>query len=62
VHRNLCAGGKRNEESDFERDLAGAGSREDDEAAKLELTYSTMSAINRVRPTLGTLGCVHNSG
>jgi hypothetical protein len=30
--------------------------------AKLELTYSTMSAINRVRPTLGTLGCVHNSG
>ena len=37
------------------RDLAGADSREDDEAAKLELTYSTMSGIHRVRPTLGRL-------
>jgi hypothetical protein len=37
------------------RDLAGKDFREDDEAAKIELTHSTTSGINRVDPALGTL-------
>jgi hypothetical protein len=37
------------------RDLAGRNFREDDEAAKIQLTYSTRSDINRVRLALGTL-------
>ena len=37
------------------RDLAGTDSREDDKAAKLELTYSTTNDINRAGPTLEML-------
>jgi hypothetical protein len=33
--------------------LAGADSREDDGPAKIELTYSTLQAINRPRLTIG---------
>ena len=55
MHRNLCAGGKRNGAINFGAGSGGNGFREDDEAAKIELTYSTTSAVNRARPTLGRL-------
>ena len=35
--------------------MAGTDFGEDDEAAKLELTYSTPSDINRAKPTFGML-------
>jgi hypothetical protein len=37
------------------RGLAGTDSREDDEAAKIDLTYSTTRDINRARPTFEML-------
>jgi hypothetical protein len=37
------------------RGLAGTDSREDDEAAKIELTYSTTRDINRAGPTFEVL-------
>ena len=37
------------------RGLAGTDSREDDEAAKIDLTYSTTRDINRLRLASGTL-------
>jgi len=37
------------------RDLAGPDYREDDEAAKIDLTYSTQSDINGAHPTSGML-------
>jgi hypothetical protein len=47
VHRNLCTDGKRNEADNFRRDLAGSDLQEEDEAAKIELGYSTTDDINR---------------
>ena len=37
------------------RGLAGTGTQEGDEAAKIELTYSNTSDINRARQMLGRL-------
>ena len=37
------------------RGLAGTDSREDDEAAKIDLTYSTTRDINRAGPTFEML-------
>jgi len=55
VHRNLCAGGKRNEVSNFGGGSGGKDLWEGDGAAKVELTYSTTRNINRARPAFGTL-------
>ena len=56
MHRNLCTGDKRNEASNFGAGLGGPDSREDDGAAKIDLTYSTLSDINRARRAFGLLG------
>ena len=37
------------------RGLAETASREDDDAAKIDLTYSTTRDINRARPTFEVL-------
>src|SRR5208283_1822674 len=55
VHRNLCAGGKRNEVSNFGGGSGGKDLWEGDGVAKVELTYSTTRNINRARPAFGTL-------
>ena len=36
--------------------MAGLDSREDDELAEIELTYSILDDINHVRPALGRPG------
>jgi hypothetical protein len=48
VHRNLCAARKGNEASDFGAGLGGIEFPGGDEAAKIELTYSTTASISRV--------------
>jgi len=53
VHRKLCTAGKLNEARDFEADLAELDCRENDEPAKLQLTYSTLDGINRAGPPFG---------
>jgi len=55
VHRNYAQFAKRNEASGFGAVSAGSDFHESDEAAKIELTYSTMASISRVAPALDTL-------
>ena len=55
MHRNLCTGGKRNEARDFDAGLGTERTLGRDEAAKIDLTYSTMSGMKASGVTLGTL-------
>ena len=53
MHRKLCTGGKLNEACHFGAGLGGTDSREDDELAEIELTYSILDDINQARAALG---------
>jgi hypothetical protein len=50
------------EQATSARGSAGSDSQEGDEAAKIELTYSTTVSISRVGQRARSVDCVHNPG